>query len=294
MKTLVGVLVTVGLIVGIIIGIIWFMGSENPYTPAGYVGYLTKGAIFGKASFIGLQDGPVSPGREWLVAVINVSITPFTYTESFLGKESVLAKDNLEIQFQAHVVWRIKKNLAKEFVENFSTLEVKQTPDQVVSVAYKHNIREPFRTAIRDQVQILNGLEVKENFTTIGSRVLEKMRSLTKDTPFEILSIVVGNIQYPPEVSKSVATKLATSQLNEQKDMEILIEGKDAEKRFIQAKGIAKSMAEINQTLTPQYLQHEAIEAQKLMINSPNHTTVYIPVGPMGVPITGTFDTRGK
>jgi hypothetical protein len=26
-------------------------------------------------------------------------------------------------------------------------------------------------------------------------------------------------------------------------------------------------------------------------VNSPNHTVVYIPVGPMGVPITGTFPT---
>jgi hypothetical protein len=24
-------------------------------------------------------------------------------------------------------------------------------------------------------------------------------------------------------------------------------------------------------------------------VNSPNHTVVYIPVGPMGVPLTGTF-----
>ena len=27
------------------------------------------------------------------------------------------------------------------------------------------------------------------------------------------------------------------------------------------------------------------------MVGSPNHTVVYIPVGPMGVPITGTFPT---
>jgi len=27
------------------------------------------------------------------------------------------------------------------------------------------------------------------------------------------------------------------------------------------------------------------------MVNSPNHTVVYIPVGPMGVPVTGTFPT---
>jgi hypothetical protein len=42
--------------------------------------------------------------------------------------------------------------------------------------------------------------------------------------------------------------------------------------------------------LSGMYIQHEAIEAQKQMVNSQNHTVVYIPVGPMGVPITGTFE----
>jgi len=41
--------------------------------------------------------------------------------------------------------------------------------------------------------------------------------------------------------------------------------------------------------LSTMYIQHEAIEAQKQMVNSPNHTVVYIPVGPMGVPITATM-----
>ena len=29
------------------------------------------------------------------------------------------------------------------------------------------------------------------------------------------------------------------------------------------------------------------------MVNSPNHTVVYIPVGSMGVPLTGTFAAAG-
>jgi len=41
--------------------------------------------------------------------------------------------------------------------------------------------------------------------------------------------------------------------------------------------------------LSTMYIQHEAIEAQKQMVNSPNHTVVYIPVGPMGVPLTATM-----
>jgi len=46
--------------------------------------------------------------------------------------------------------------------------------------------------------------------------------------------------------------------------------------------------------LSAMYIQHEAIEAQKSMVNSPNHTVVYIPVGSMGVPVTGTFSTTQR
>ena len=42
--------------------------------------------------------------------------------------------------------------------------------------------------------------------------------------------------------------------------------------------------------VTSQDLQHEAIEAQKAMVGSPNHTTIYTPVGPLEVPLVGTFD----
>jgi hypothetical protein len=50
----------------------------------------------------------------------------------------------------------------------------------------------------------------------------------------------------------------------------------------------------VNQKLTATYLQHEAIEAQKAMVGSPNHTTIYIPVGPMGVPVVGTMNADGS
>ena len=37
--------------------------------------------------------------------------------------------------------------------------------------------------------------------------------------------------------------------------------------------------------IQPNYLQHEAIGAQLEMASSPNHTTVYIPVGNNGLPL---------
>src|SRR5947208_3488025 len=91
----------------VVAAVIWFMGSSNPVTPAGYVGYLTQGAVFGKTIFYGLQTGPTSAGRRWLLSVINVSITPYTYSEDFTGAESVLSKDNLRIAFRVHVLWKV-------------------------------------------------------------------------------------------------------------------------------------------------------------------------------------------
>ena len=71
---------------------------------------------------------------------------------------------------------------------------------------------------------------------------------------------------------------------------EIEIERKERTKREVQAQGIANAMQIIRGQLSDMYIQHEAIEAQKLMVNSPNHTVVYIPVGNMGVPLTATFN----
>src|SRR5437870_10088378 len=95
------------------------------------------------------------------------------------------------------------------------------------------------------------------------------------------------------EVKDALIAIAATQEL-QRKDTEIEIERKERTKREVQAQGIANAMEIIRGQLSAMYVQHEAIEAQKAMVNSQNHTVVYIPVGPMGVPLTGTFSATGK
>ena len=289
-------LVIVGVsLVALCAGMIWLLGSRNPYTPAGYVGYLTRGAVFGKSIFYGTQRGPTSAGRSWLLDVTNVSVTPYTYTEDFTGEDAVLSKDNLKIAFRVHTVWRVDESRVPLFMERFSTTMSERghekEPDAIVKVAYGNFIREPLRTFARDEVQQRNGLEVKDALIAIGDNVLARIRTYAADSPFTITSVVVGNVQYPAEVADAVSRKLAATQELQRKDTEIEIERKERTKREVQAQGIANAMQIIRGQLSGMYIQHEAIEAQKAMVNSPNHTVVYIPVGPMGVPITGTFPT---
>jgi regulator of protease activity HflC (stomatin/prohibitin superfamily) len=289
-------LVIVGvLLVALCAGMIWLLGSRNPYTPAGYVGYLTRGAVFGKSIYYGTQRGPTSAGRSWLLDVTNVSVTPYTYTEDFTGEDAVLSKDNLKIAFRVHTVWRVDESRVPLFMERFSTTMSERghekEPDAIVKVAYSNFIREPLRTFARDEVQQRNGLEVKDALIAIGDNVLTRIRTYAGDSPFTLTSVVVGNVQYPAEVADAVSRKLAATQELQRKDTEIEIERKERTKREVQAQGIANAMQIIRGQLSGMYIQHEAIEAQKAMVNSPNHTVVYIPVGPMGVPITGTFPT---
>ena len=272
----------------------WFSFSRNPYIPGGYVGYLTRGAILGRAEFVGLQTGPTSTGRGWLLDVTNVSVTPYTYTEKFTDSDTVLAKDNLKIAFQVHIVWRVRPGKTRELVEKFSTLQPRDSPDQIVKVCYDNFLKQPLRTFARDKVQQLRGLEIKDIISPLGQRIRERIVQTATGSPFQIDSVMVGNIQYPPEIVDAVSRKLAATQELERKQTEVEIAQRDKEKRVVEAEGLAKATEVINQRLTPLYLQYEAVKAHQAMVDSPNHTTIYIPVGPMGVPLVGALEPEGK
>ncbi len=279
--------VLIGLVLS---GIVWVSCSSNPETHAGYVGYLTQGAVFGKTHYVGMQKGPTSPGRTWMLDVVNVSITPYTYTEEFDEKTAVQAKDKLRLTFQVHLIWQVDADKVKVFVEKFSYLQSDKNPDKVVRDAYENFLKESLRTFAREEVQKYDALDAPNHLEEIGQAISAKVETVTKDTPFRVTNVRVGNIQPPKEVTDSIAKKVAVTQDLERKQTENEIAEKERLKRVIEARGIAQAMEIIHSKLTPMYIQHEAIEAQRAMVGSPNHTTIYIPVGNNGVPLVGTFD----
>lgn len=59
-----------------------------------------------------------------------------------------------------------------------------------------------------------------------------------------------------------------------------------ADQRAIEAHGIRQAQDIISQTLSPLYIQHEAIQAQKAVATSgKNNTIIYVPSGTNGTPI---------
>jgi len=247
-------------------------GCSNPNTPAGHEGYVyEKPRIIGSGGYRNTLKGPSNYGVSFYNnKVINIDMRPNTYTENF----KILANDDLNISFNFHAVISIKSGTVKEIVEKYGAENW-----------YKRFVRETFRTYVRDAVQKYNSRDLKANREKIAGEVTSKLKDYLKATPFDATKVVVGNINYPEIVANAVEKKLAAQQLLSEKETQKEIARKDAEIRIEEAKGIAEAQKIINVTLTTNYLQHEAINAQLKMAESPNHTTVYIPVGTNGMPL---------
>jgi hypothetical protein len=250
--------------------IITLTGCANPDTPAGYEGYVRRGAIVGSVSFHSAQTGPTSTGLGWLLSVENIDVRWNTYSEKF----QVMSADNLSVSFNAHVVMRPKPGEVKQIVEVYGGQDW-----------YTRNLQQPFRNAIYEAVAGYKALEAKDKRELIANKVKIQFLAFLKQKPFEVQSIVVGTINLPQFVATAQEQKIAKETELERKGFEIDIAKREAQVRVEEAKGIAEAQKIINTTLTPNYLQHEAIMAQEKMAKSPNHTTIYIPSGTNGIPI---------
>ncbi|NNL86326.1 MAG: hypothetical protein HKP27_11765 [Myxococcales bacterium] len=251
------------------------VGCTNPYTPPGHEGYVyERPRLFGTGGPQGTVSGPGNFGVSFLRnEVVNLDIRPQTYTEIF----HILARDDLNVSFQVHAVLAVEPGHIEEVVLSLGAEEW-----------YARVVKEPFRTLVRRSVQTHDSRQIKTLRSEIAEDVQNGLVAHLASTPFQVRSLVVGNIDYPEIVAKAVEQKLASRQLLEEKATQKEIAVRDAEIRVEEAKGIAEAQRIINATLTPNYLQHEAINAQREMANAPNHTTVYIPVGANGLPLVHT------
>ncbi|WP_028581982.1 SPFH domain-containing protein [Desulfogranum japonicum] len=258
---------------------VWLTACTNPSTPAGHEGYVKENPrVWGKGGFKGTLKGPANYGVSlWRNEVENVDFRPQTYAESF----NILAKDELNISFRFQTIIKVKPGTIKSVVEEFAGEKF-----------YPRYIKEPLRAMVRKHVQTLESRQVKERRSEIAEAVMVELQAYLQDTPFIPVSGVVGNIDYPKVVTEAVEKKLAAKQLLDEKETQREIAKKDAEIRIEEARGIAEAQKIINSTLTQNYLQHEAINAQLKMAASPNHTTVYIPSGANGIPMVETINKK--
>ena len=259
---------------------------SNVRVSAGYASYVYSKPIVGRSTFKQVIFGPASTGLSWRLDGQRVSTTPFTYSEKFESENAILGKDKLPLSSQAHIVWRLKPETdsVQRFMEEFGGWESSADPDKIAKESYDQFIREPFRTITRSVVAQYNGLDVNESLPVISREIESQVRALLEKTPFEVMSVVMGNSSPPQAVIVAISAKVALNQTLEMKAVEeqiaeknIAIERKNGEAagaRFAaQSKEQAKAISELSAVLEPLYI--EFLQAE----NIKGAERVYLPLG---------------
>jgi regulator of protease activity HflC (stomatin/prohibitin superfamily) len=259
---------------------------SNVRVSAGYASYVYSKPIAGRSEFKQVIFGPASTGLSWRLDAQRVSITPFTYSEKFEAENAIIGKDKLPLSSQAHIVWRLRPEATsvQRFMEEFGGWESSADPDKIAKESYDQFIREPFRTITRSVVAQYNGLDVNESLPLISQEIESQVKSLLDKTPFEVMSVVMGNSSPPQAVIVAISAKVALNQTLEMKAIEeqiaeksVAIERKNGEAigaRFAaQAKEQAKAIEELKNVLDPLYI--EFLQAE----NIKGAERIYLPIG---------------
>ena len=247
-------------------------GYTNPEVPAGFEGYIVESPrFFGEGGYQASLKGPSNYGfslfrNEAIMADMRVN----TYNENF----KILTKNKLNMSVRVQVLLSLKSGSIKELVDKYDGENW-----------YARKVQRVFRSFVRNSVQGFTSGELKEKRAEVQNLVLKQLTEFLKGTPIILEKLVVGNIDFPAAVVAEIEARLAMEEKEKAKDIEDRIEEKNAQIRITEAKGIAKAQKIIDKSLTRNYLQYEAIKAQKEMSKSPNHTTIYIPVGNNGIPL---------
>ena len=244
------------------------IGGTNPRTDAGFEGYVYHDPlVLGERIFESTQVGPSSTGLVWREYVNNIDMRPDTYSEEY----EIVTKKDMNLTFDSHVRISLKSGSIKEVVEKFGGKQW-----------YENNVKRPYRSTVREEVRTYKPFEVKLHTEKIAKAVLGKLQERYKGTPIIFESLDIGNIDYPGSVKKEIEAKVASQQKLQRKDSEKDIERRNADIRVIKAEGLAEAQGVINKTLTPLYVQHEAIEAYKTLAGSENTTFIIAPTSPNG------------
>jgi SPFH domain / Band 7 family len=241
--------------------------------PAGYVGYIYYQPIFAtwlKSGFSGIVKGPGNwSWSPFHYEAIVIDVRPRTYDEPF----QILAKDQLNISFEVHAILRPNPDQIKAVVEDFGGVEW-----------YQRVVQAPLRTFVQKTVETYTSQEANDNRSRIEDSVTDYLRSYIRDKPFFLDSLTVGNIQFPPAVTRAVELKVSNQQLLEKKKTDMQIAKQDAEIRAIEAEGIRRSQEIINKTLSPIYVQHELVKSLGELAKNSGNVIYFVPTDENGLP----------
>lgn len=237
-------------------------------------------SLFGK-----VQDHVLESGLHIVNPAVEITVFDTrtqTYTMSAVSSEGqkegddairVLSSDGLEVSIDLSVQYRVSPDKAPFILQN-------------IGVDYLEKIVRPVsRTAIRDNAVNYAAVDL---YSTKRQEFQEKInRYITANfvkRGLELQQILVRNITLPASVRASIESKINAEQDAQKMQFVLQKEKQEAERKRVEAQGIADYQKILSTGLSDKQLQYEAIKAQVAIATSPN-AKVIIMGGGKGNPI---------
>jgi regulator of protease activity HflC (stomatin/prohibitin superfamily) len=235
----------------------------NPETPAGFEGYVFHvPLVIGKLDYRQTLTGPASTGVSWRLFVENLDMRAQSYIEDF----TLLTRDNLNVTFQVSTRIALKPGSVREIVEGYGGVNW-----------YAWNVKEPLRTTIRREVMEVSAIEIQLRTDEVRQRINDKLIARYEGTPIGILSVDIGSIEFPKEVTEAIQAKIAKQQELERQEYVLAKTRKEAAIRVLEALKVAKQQRIISETLDPLYVQRRAVQVYRQLAASKNRTIMVLP-----------------
>lgn len=119
----------------------------------------------------------------------------------------------------------------------------------------------------------------------IAKEIVLEMQNLMTDKFITVENIIIRNVGLPAKITEAINAKLEASQEAEKMEFVILKETKEAERKKIEAGGIASFQKIVSAGLTPSLLTWKGIEATQRLAESPNAKIIIIGNSKDGLPI---------
>jgi regulator of protease activity HflC (stomatin/prohibitin superfamily) len=178
---------------------------------------------------------------------------------------TVLSSDGATIKMEVSILYR-------PVAEKLDSLQVTIGPNYY-NVAVAPTIRGIART-------IAGRYKPEEIYSTkreqITREIKEALQEAMADKYISIENILIRDVQIPPEISKAINFKLTAAQEAQRMQFTIEKEKLEAERKRIEAEGIAKFQEIVSQGITPSLLKWKGIEATLKIAESPNTKVIII------------------
>ncbi|AFY54481.1 membrane protease subunit, stomatin/prohibitin [Rivularia sp. PCC 7116] len=232
--------------------------------PPGNIGVAN---LFGRVS-----DKSLNPG-------VNL-VNPFTKTRNFstrlkdiLENVDASSQEGLNLNLDVSLQYKLDPQKAATVYKTIGTSET-----QLVISRFRSTIRSIVAQYPANAIYSIKRQEV-------ARRINEQLTKELLPLGFVVEEALLRNVKMPDTIQQAIQEKLKAEQENQRMKFVLEKQRQEAERKRIEAKGIADAQKIISDGLTNQVLQLRRIEATEKLAQSPNSKIIMIGDGKGGMPI---------